>query len=328
MKTTKIFISILTAIWLFGLAPEGFPQDYPTKAIRLIVPYAAGGGTDVLARTLQNPLGKELGTNIVVENISAGATKVGTLELLKARPDGYTLLLVGPEVYVGYYYSGTYEFKPWERLTFIGNTGEEPYGFVEIRTDGPYQTWAELVKYAKQNPGKVTGGGPGAGGMVNLIFNEITKDAGIDARYIPFDGSGPAKNALLGGHLDFRCCMPSEAIIMIRAGKTKGIAVSSPERFMDLKDVPTFKELGIGKSLENPMITKAIFGPPNLPQNRVDKIAKALEKVVNGPDFAQYGQKFLYQPKFKDGKQTKEETIKFDTIFGPKFEALYKKLRK
>lgn len=328
MKTTKIFIVILTVGWLFFLAPEGFTQDYPTKPIRLIVPYAAGGGTDVLARTLQNPLGKELGTTIVVENISAGTTKVATLELMKAKPDGYSLLLVGPEVYVGYYYSGTYDFKPWERLTFIGNTGEEPYGFLEIRADAPYQNWAELVRYAKQNPGKVTGGGPGAGGMVNLIFNDITNDAGMDARYVPFDGAGPAKNALLGGHIDFRCCMPSEAIIMIRAGKTKGIGVSSPERFMDLKDVPTFKELGIGKNLENPMITKAIFGPPNLPQNRVEIIAQALEKVVNGPEFAQYGQKFLYQPKFKDGKRTKEETIKFDQIFGPKLEALYKKLRK
>jgi tripartite-type tricarboxylate transporter receptor subunit TctC len=126
----------------------------------------------------------------------------------------------------------------------IGNITSEPYGFVEALIESPFKTWADLVKAGKENPGKLSCGGPGAGGMMELIMDEITKASGIKTRYVPFAGAGASKIALLGGHIDFRVCQPPEAITMIRAGKTRGLAVSTDRRMEALPDVPTFKGAG------------------------------------------------------------------------------------
>jgi tripartite-type tricarboxylate transporter receptor subunit TctC len=244
------------------------------------------------------------------------------MEGMKAKPDGYTLILISAQSWVGYYYSKTYDFKVWEKLTPVGNITSEPYGFVEVLADSPYKTWADLARIAKENPGKLTCGGPGAGGILEILFHQVTKAAGIQCKYVPFAGAGPAKTALLGGHVDFRICQPTEAIAMIRAGKTRGLAVSTPKRFGPLPDVPTFTELGIGEPMG---LTRGVWGPANMPPKIVQVLTRAMEKATKDPAFIKLVEEDLvFKVDYKTGETMQREIVEFDKAVGPKFEAITK----
>jgi tripartite-type tricarboxylate transporter receptor subunit TctC len=319
MKGMKLIALVLSLCFVFGLAATGLAEDFPKRPIRVIIPYSAGGGTDVLARAFQKPFEKVLGVKALIDCIPAGATKVGTMEGMKAKPDGYTLIMMPMEAWVNYFYSKAYDTKIWEKLTAVGNLTSEPMGFIEVRADSPYKTWADLVKAAKENPGKLTCAGGGAGGATELIFNAITKAAGIQARFVPFAGAGPTKTALLGGHVDFRSCQPTEAITMIQAGKTRGLAVSTDQRMEALPDVPTFKELGIGESI---LMHRGYWGPPNMPPNIVNILATAIEKAGKDAEFTNVAEnQFLYKVTFLSGNRMKELTSRFDEKYGPELAA-------
>jgi tripartite-type tricarboxylate transporter receptor subunit TctC len=322
MKKRGINILVWGFLCLFSWGTICMAADFPQKPIRMIIPYAAGGGNDVLCRAFQPAFEKVLGQKILIDNISAGTTKVGTMELMKAKPDGYTLIFSTTEAWLAYYYSKTYDSKTWEQMVPIGNVTTEPYGFVEARIESPFKTWADLVKAAKENPGKLSCGGPGAGGMMELIMNDITKAAGIKTRYVPFAGAGPSKIALLGGHVDFRVCQPTEAITMIHAGKSRGLAVSTDKRMESLPDVPTFKELGIGGTIN---LTRSIWGPPKLPSDLVYTLTKAIEKATKDPAFIKVAQdQLLYTVDYRLPEKMRSELLNFDKEFGPKLAEMYK----
>ena len=240
-----------------------FAQGFPSKPIRVIVPFAAGGANDLVARALQKPLGRVLNGTVVVENIAGASTKIAVGEILKAAPDGHTLMLAGNVALMGYYYSGIYDAKVWNQMTVLGQTGQMPWGMLEAKADAPFRNWQEFVAYAKQNPGKLSAGGPAPGGMMNLIVLETAKSAGIDVTYVPFAGGGPSGIALLGGHVEYRVAQPSEVYPNVRAGKTRGLAVAFPTRMPEMPDVPTFKELGI--MFDIPVFGFDYWGPPNMP---------------------------------------------------------------
>ncbi|MCJ7493546.1 MAG: tripartite tricarboxylate transporter substrate binding protein [Deltaproteobacteria bacterium] len=323
MKDVKIILVLITYLFLAGYAHDGFAQNYPTKPIRVIVPFAAGGSNDLIARSLQKPLGKELKGTIVVENISAGTTKLGTLEVMKAEPDGHTLLFASHGALMGYFFSGTYDFRVWEKLTIIAQSGEMPYGFLEVRSDSPFKTWADLVSFAKKNPGKLTCGGPGAGGLMNLNVIETAKKAGIVVKYVPFAGAGPSGIALLGGHVDYRVCLPPEAYPNIKAGKTRGLAISYGKRLPEMPDVPTFKELGLMDV--TPPLSYDFWGPANLPKSLVNQISKAVEKAIEDPGYLDFCRRILYQPIFKDVQALKEDIKIFEEKVGPLLEVTFPK---
>ena len=323
MKGAKILLLLVSCLFLAGYAPDGFSQEYPSKTIRVIVPFAAGGSNDLFARTLQRPLGKELKGTIVVENIPAGTTKLATLEMMKAEPDGYTLLCASTEALMGYFYTGTYDFKIWEKLTIIAQGGDTPYGLLEVRNESPFKTWADLVRAAKQNPGRLTCGGPGAGGVMNLIVIETAKAAGIDVKYVPFAGSGPATVALLGGHLDYRCCLLADGYPNIKAGRTRGLAMSYGKRLPDMPDVPTFKEVGLMEMA----VTQGMdfWGPPNFPPSLSNQISRAVERAIKDPGYLEFCARVGYQPLFKTAQTRKEDAKLFESNIGPKLLAAFPK---
>ncbi len=321
MKKSGFVLLAFAAVFVLGLAGGAQADKFPSKPIRYIIPYSAGGGNDVLARAFQRPFEKELGVRVLIENIPAGTTKVATLEAMKAKPDGYTLIHMSDPAWVAYYYSKTYDTKVWEQLTPVGNLTTEPYGFVEVRAES-YKTWGDLVKAAKANPGKLTCGGPGAGGMMELIMNEITKAAGVETKYVPFAGAGPSKTALLGGHIDFRVCQPTEAITMIRAGKTRGLAVSTDKRMAALPDVPTFKELGIGDSV---ILSRSIWGPPKLPKDLVEALTRVIERATKDPEFIKVAQdQLLYDVEYRPPQKVLDELRNFDKRYGERLAQAYK----
>ena len=322
MRVARIIATVALFGGAFSFSITGFAADFPKKPIRMIIAYAPGGGADVLARTFKPSFEAALGTNVIIENIPAGSTKVATMELMKAKPDGYTIMLFGHTVWVTNYYAGIYDSRVWESATPIANLTSEPYGFVEVRADSPYKSWADLVKAAKEKPGQLTCGGPGAAGMLEVILRVINKSSGIETRYVPFAGAGPNLVALLGGHIDFRICIPAEAITMIRAGKTRGLAVSSEKRMEALPDVPTFKELKIGPTLKT---YREIWGPPNLPPHIVDFIGKAVEKASRDPKYVKIIQdELLYTVDPMPPQKMIEQATSFNETWGPFLKESYK----
>jgi tripartite-type tricarboxylate transporter receptor subunit TctC len=196
--------------------------------------------------------------------------------------------------------------------------------FLEVRAESPFKTWADLVKAAKENPGKLSCGNPGVGSALDIVFKEMTEKAGIHVRYVPFAGSGPSKIAMLGGHVDFRLCQPPEAISMIRAGKSRGLAVSTNERMKALPDVPTFKELGLVTG-DLYMVIRGVWGPPKLPSILVSRLTKMIEKATKDPAFIKIAQDdLIYTVDYRSPEQVRAFVLKFDKEFGPKLADLNK----
>ena len=241
---------------------------------------------------------------------------------MKADPDGYTILFSPPESWVGYYYGGVYDVKPTEQLVPIASIVAEPYTMLEVLADSPYKTWVDFVKWGK-NKGKATCATGGYGGLGWLLIQDVAKVTGFNLQPVPFTGSGPTKVGLLGGHVDMRTCQPSEAIEMVRAGRTRALAVTSENRIPSFPDTPTFKELGIGGVLE---MTRSFWGPPNLPSNIVNKLTKAIEKAAQDPKFIKTAQdEFLYRVEFRTPEKMKASLKLFDDEWGPKWRQALKK---
>jgi len=299
-----------------GVAEAQKAPEYPTGPIKVIVPWSAGGGSDVIVRwAFQPSLEKELGVRLVIENIPAGATKVGTMELIGSKPDGYTILFSN-EAWITRYYSKVYTEKVWQQMAPIGSITTEPIACVEVRKDSKFKTWAELVAYAKANPGKLTCGNPGTGSPLDIVFNQMSAEAGIEVQYVPFAGGGASKTALLGGHIDFRLCQPTEAIAMVRAGETRLLVLSSPQRDVNFPDVPTFAEVGLGKVTSYRYI-RGFWGPLGLPDYVISTLEAAIDRATKNPDFVKIAEQYAYTVEFKNSKAVDEFVNAFDRDFGP-----------
>jgi tripartite-type tricarboxylate transporter receptor subunit TctC len=313
----------LAVFALLGFAAQAaFAQAYPSKPIRIIVPFAASGANDLIGRALQRPLARILNGSIVIENMPGASTKIGVNEVMKAAPDGHTLLFASLASTMGYFYSGAFDdVKVHERLVILGRSGQMAWGMLEAKADAPFKNWQELVAHAKKNPGKLSSGGPAPGGMMNLIVLETAKLAGIDVTYVPFAGGGPSGIALLGGHVDYRVAQPPEVVNNVRAGKTRGIAVAFPTRLPELPDVPTFRELGL--AFDVPIFGFDLWGPPGLPAPIASQLTKAMEQAVADPEYQETVKKLTYQPVFLGPEGLHQMRKQFESEIGPKLLAAF-----
>ena len=318
LRVTWCTLSLVALLLNWGQATA---NDFPSKPIRVIVPFAAGGANDLIARALQRPLGKALGGTVVVENRAGGSTKIGTQALLRAEPDGHTLLLLGHVALMSYYYSGIYDSKVWDEMTVLGQTGQMAWGMLEARADAPFQTWQELIAFAKKNPGKLSAGGPALGGMMNLIILESAASAGIDITYIPYAGGAPSGAALLGGHVQYRVAQPPEVYPNVKAGLTRGLAVAFPTRLPEMPDVPTLKELGINENV--PVFGFDFWGPGQMPAALAQQISKAIEEAVKDPEYIEVAKRLTYQPIFTSPEVLKVSIKNFEGNVGPRLEKAF-----
>lgn len=320
MKFKKVLVCALVALVAVSVVfaqgqGESSVENYPNAPIRVIVPWSPGGGTDVIIRAFQPYLEKELGQRLVIENISAGATKVGTMELIGAKPDGYTILFSN-EAWITRYYSKVYTEKVWEQMAPIGSITTEPIAAIEVKASSPFKTWQELVDYAKQNPNKLTCGNPGTGSPLDIVFKQIVEATGISVQYVPFAGGGASKTALLGGHIDFRLCQSTEAKAMVDAGETRLLAVSGAERDRIFPEIPTFSELGMSNVVSYRYI-RGFWGPKDMPKALIDKLGIAIEKATKNPDFIKFAEQYAYTVEYKNAQQVDEFVTSFDRDFGP-----------
>jgi len=272
----------LVAALLGGLAaPAAIAQAFPSKTVRLIVPFAAGGSTDIVARTVSARLTELWGQSVVVDNRAGGGTVIGTEIVAKAPPDGYTLLVtpapftVNPSLLKKLPYDALNDFTP---ITLINTT---PL-VVVVNPGVPAKSIKELIALAKSKPGKLNFGSSGTGGSNHLAGELFNAMAGVKMVHIPYKGNAPALVDLVGGHVDLLFNGLTSAFALIKSDKIRALAVTSRERSPAMPELPTVSESGL-KGFEA-VAWNGISGPARLPRDIVNRVNADAVKIVNQPE--------------------------------------------
>jgi tripartite-type tricarboxylate transporter receptor subunit TctC len=270
MRVQGVFIGLL----LFALAASGPAPalDYPTRPLRLVVGYAAGGSADIVARLIGEPLSKSLGEAIVIENRPGAGTNIGTEAVAKAAPDGYVLLLMSAANAINATLYSKLSFDFIRDIAPVASISREP-NVVVVHPSVPVKTISELIAYAKANPGRITmaSGGTGAASHVSgELFKLLT---GVTMTHVPYRGAGPALTDLLGGQVQIYFAPMAATIEYIRTGKLRALAVTTAQRSAALPDIPTVSELVPGYEASQ---WYGIGVPKNTPLEIVERLNKEL----------------------------------------------------
>lgn len=270
--------------WLAG-AGVALAQTYPTQPIRLVVPYAPGGTTDIIARQLAHRMSEKLGQQVVVENRSGANTAIGADLVARAKPDGYTLLLtndatfvLNPVVLPGLTYNVSRDFVPVAAIGYVPLVLAVPGNL-------PVSNMKELAAYAKSRPRTLSYGSFGNGSQPHLMGELFNKLAGTDLTHVPYKGSAPAVSDVVGGQVLFTFPALPTIQSFLDGGKLKVLAVSGDKRTQALPDVPTFAEAGFRE-----MNISAVYGvlaPAKVPKSVVTKLNTTILEILNDRDFVE-----------------------------------------
>lgn len=276
----RLLVLVLVVVTAAGAFAAGQPEvEYPTRPITLIVPWAAGGGTDAVARVLAREAEPILGTTINVENRTGGGGAVGHSAVAQARPDGYTIGLTTIELVIQPHIQDV----PYshEQLEPIIQVNEDPAS-ITVRADSPWQTLDDFVEYARQNPGQLRGSGTGHAGIWHLALLELQRESGTEYTFVPSAGAAPAVTDLLGGHIDFTPASPPEVAAQVEAGQLRLLAVSGDNRHPNFPDVPTMREQGYDVGT---MVWRGIQAPKGTPQEIIDILHDAFRQAYESQGF-------------------------------------------
>src|SRR6202008_3499773 len=278
MRQFRLALGALFAV-ILGAAPA-FAQSYPARPIRLVVPFGAGGGTDNLARIIEPVVSKALGQPLVIENRPGGGSSIGMDQVAKAAPDGYTLVMTDTSIAVNpslkpLPYDTIGDFAPVSLLATA------PVILV-AHPSGPAKTLAEFVALAKAKPGELNYASGGIGASTHLGGELLKFVAGIDVKHVPYKGTGPAMNDLIGGHVQVMFSGISSARPHMDAGTLRALGVTGDARNAATPDVPTFAEAGL------PGVTAStywgVLAPKGTPQEIVDRLNVEFAKAVRDPE--------------------------------------------
>src|SRR4026208_2616086 len=275
---TKRFI-IVAGLALFGIAPLQ-AQEYPSKVITMIVPFTAGGPTDTVARLLSVPMTKALKQQVIVENVGGAGGTIAANRVAKATPDGYTILIhhIGMSTAPALYRKLAY--NPITDFEHIGLINEVPMTLV-AKNDFPAKDLKELIAYVKANKDKVNYANAGVGAASHLCGMLFMSAIETEVTTIPYSGTAPAMNDLLGGQVDFMCDQTTNTTSQIKAGKIKVYGVTTKKRVPSLPNVPTMDEAGL-KGFEV-SIWHALYAPKGTPKPVIDTLTKALQAALKDP---------------------------------------------
>jgi tripartite-type tricarboxylate transporter receptor subunit TctC len=285
--TRRLFVSAT------GIAASGTARSatYPSETIKVVVPRAPGGGTDNLIRLLQPGLEKKLGVSILVDNRPDAAAIIGSSIVAKAKPDGYTFLLADNALYQNPAIVDSLPYDTLKDFSAVTMVAQGPVILI-VHPDVPAHNLQELIALAKKSDLSFASGGIGA--STHLVGVMVNLRAGIKVLHVPFKGSGPALNALLGGHVTMDYGGISSAAPYVKAGKVRAIAVTGSHRDPSLPDVPTFTEAG----LPDADVTSVwgLHAPANTPIALRRTIRDAIAEVLRDPDLAKRLTEYGYEP--------------------------------
>ena len=279
----KIFLAAAIAAAVAGVQTAE-AQNYPDRTITMVVPFTAGGPTDTVTRLVAEAMQRDLGQQIIVENVQGAGGTIGAGRVAKAEPDGYTLLLhhIGMATSATLYRSLPY--NPREAFAPVGLVTRVPMTIV-ARADFPPKDAAELVSYLKENGDKVNYANAGIGAASHLCGMLLMREIGAKLTTVPYKGTGPAMTDLMGGQVDLMCDQTTNTTNQIKAGKIKGYAVTTPERLEVLSDLPTTQEAGLAGVQVT--IWHGIYAPKGTPDDVVQRLTSSLQKALQDQNVIQ-----------------------------------------
>ena len=279
----RILMVLLVLCFSLAVFAEGQSEkgkiDYPTKPIHMVVPWAAGGGTDAVARVLAKEAEPFLGTTIVVENRTGGGGAVGHSAVSSAKPDGYLIGLTTVELII----QPHIQEVPYshEEMEPIIQVNLDPAA-ITVPADSEWNTLEEFLDYARANPGELQCSGTGYAGIWHIALLDLSQKSDTEFTFVPSTGAAPAITELLGGHIDFVSCSPPEVSAQVEAGQLKMLAVSGNERHPNFPDVPTMKELGYDVQTA---CWRGVQAPKGTPPEIIAILHDAFKKAFESDNF-------------------------------------------
>ncbi|MFC4166870.1 Bug family tripartite tricarboxylate transporter substrate binding protein [Teichococcus aestuarii] len=309
--THRSKLKLLAGLGAAAILPAGpaLAQGYPRRPVELIVPFAPGGGTDLVARAFADAAKAHLERGIGVVNRTGGGGAVGLSEIMAARPDGYKIGLGTVELamlpHMGLVRFSADDFLPVARLN------AEPSA-VTVKADAPWKTLGEYLEHAKANPGKIRVGNSGTGAIWHLATEALADKLGLRFNNIPYEGAAPAVTALLGGHIEAVAVSPAEVSAQVQAGQMRILGVMAEQRLEAFPDVPTFRESGTDLAIGT---WRGIFVPKRTPAEVVETLRQVARRTAEEQAFRDTLKKLNLTWAYLDGPQFAEQVKAEDATF-------------
>ena len=307
----RIFASIFSVacLTLASLGTALAQADYPSRAVEMVVPWPAGGGTDAIARVFAEAAKNHFSQPILVVNKPGAIGSIGFAEAAAAKPDGYKVVMATPELliapYLGIGKANIEGFVPIARIN------ADPSA-ITVRTDSPWKTIEEFLAHVRQNPGKVTLSTSGNGAIPDLAALALEERAGLKFTRVPYQGEAPAIQAILAGQVDATVVAPGALSAHVEAQKLRVLAVSSTQRSPEFKDVPTFKEKGIDVAIGT---WRGLMVPKGTPPDIVNRWSALTKKVVNEPKYQETLKKLNVNSIYEDAETFSKVLKDNDELF-------------
>jgi tripartite-type tricarboxylate transporter receptor subunit TctC len=291
-RTIPILAAACAALLIASSGSQA-QDDFPTKPVTLVIPAAGGGSHDLTARAITSVAEKYLGQPMIIELKPGGGGAIGTEYVFQAAPDGYTLLMGGPNWNTTLPAVEGRSHGP-DDLAAVCRINFSPV-MVAARLDAPFKTFKEMIEWTKANPGKLVFGHTGPWSQSDLTWKQFSKAAGLESKSVPHDGGGVSTTALIGGHIDVAINPTTTFVSALEAKQIVPLAVLAAERSPGLPDVPTAREEGIDVTYD---LWRGIIAPKDTPAPVIQKLSDACGKMVNDPEVVAMLEKLGDQPNF------------------------------